>query len=709
MAHQQRGIGVICHELGDVYYGGILYGVAEAAGRAGVPVFALRASLAELPAPHWAAEQIAGWIVVHPNPADLPNLQALRASGRPVVTVGTTLAEAPCSFVHVDHHAGMLLTVAHLVEHGHTRIACVDHGPASWMRRLVDGYRDALAAHGLPFDPDLLLDPARFPVDFAPTSQDAFIRRGELIARHLLEAGLPCTALVTGPDLTALAAMRVLQAGGCRVPEDLAVIGFDDLNEAQSSTPTLTTVRQRFDDLGRAAAAQVLAEIAGAAPGPAAMPITLLRRGSCGCNSIAALLDEHEMRRLAGPGWEDHLARLLVQALRHPLELEPGVTPAQVWPGAATLAEALGAALAGRPTPPSRQLAEAWGQAVALTENVEALEMALSLIEAAGARRQGAGQADAVADLLRFLRRELIRARAAVSDQRRSFVSGLLHEAHGLAARIPAMPADELLSLAWLASTAVRWGCLGLWDEAGGALRVAGVYHQSGILPTLQAPPLAPQAFPPRALTEATPPDEAITLLLPVRSTRHTWGVLAAAIPADRDTLLSANSFDTMLALLAGRLGREAYLRELTEQQATLQAAYDRELMLAQTIQELGCPVIPLVAGVLLVPLVGSLDSGRTNQIIATVLDAVGHQHADTVLLDITGVAVVDTQVANGLIGLARAVALLGARLVLVGIRPEIAQSIIGLGIDLSRIASAATLASALQGLQPGARAGHGR
>jgi DNA-binding LacI/PurR family transcriptional regulator/anti-anti-sigma regulatory factor len=701
MGGQQRAIGVVCHELGNAYYGGILHGVAEVAGRAGVPVIALKGALADLSAPLWAADHVAGWVVVHPHQSDLPALQALCAAGRPVVTVGTTLPGAPCSFIHVDHHAGMLLSVAHLVEHGHTRIACVDHGPASWMRRLVDGYRDALAAHGIPFDPELLLTPERIPVEPEHSGNEIYTRRGELAARHLLAAGLPCTALVAGPDLAALAAMRVLQAGGRRVPEDVAVIGFDDIGEAQSSTPTLTTVRQRFDDLGRAAAAQVLAEVGGAPPRPVALPITLLRRASCGCGSIGELLAEPELAPLVGAGWEEHLARLLVQAVRYPLPLEPGVAPAEVWPGVARLAEAAGAIAAGRPLPEPAAVAAAWAQAVALTDNVEALELCLSLLAAAVARRAGAGAA-ATGDGFRFLQRELIRARAAASDGARAYVSRLLEANHAVAVRLPASADDEARSLSWLAGTGVRWGCLALWDEAG-RLEIAGAYRQGGPAPELPRR-LTGAAFPPEALVAAGAPGEEVTLVLPVQTGRRAWGVLALAVPAQQQVLLSANSFDTPLALLAGRLGREAYVRELMAQRETLREAGERERMLAQTIQELGCPVIPLLEGVLLVPLVGGVDSQRAQQIIATVLEAVSREQAQVVLLDLTAVAVVDTQVANALIGMARATTLLGARVVLVGIRPEIAQSIVGLGIDLGQIATSATLASALRAL-PGRRA----
>jgi anti-anti-sigma regulatory factor len=116
-------------------------------------------------------------------------------------------------------------------------------------------------------------------------------------------------------------------------------------------------------------------------------------------------------------------------------------------------------------------------------------------------------------------------------------------------------------------------------------------------------------------------------------------------------------------------------------------------------VRELGSPIIPLLPGVLLVPLVGAIDSARAQQIIDTVLQGVAGHQATAVLLDISGVPLVDTQVANSLVQTARAASLLGARVSLVGVRPEIAQSIVGLGIELPQLAAQPTLAAALRTL----------
>jgi rsbT co-antagonist protein RsbR len=107
---------------------------------------------------------------------------------------------------------------------------------------------------------------------------------------------------------------------------------------------------------------------------------------------------------------------------------------------------------------------------------------------------------------------------------------------------------------------------------------------------------------------------------------------------------------------------------------------------------ELSTPLIPLAAGVVAMPLIGSIDSARAQQVIETLLEGVAATSATTAILDITGVPVVDTQVANALIRAAQAVKLLGARVVLTGIRPEVAQTLVGLGADLSSITTRSSL-----------------
>jgi rsbT co-antagonist protein RsbR len=112
----------------------------------------------------------------------------------------------------------------------------------------------------------------------------------------------------------------------------------------------------------------------------------------------------------------------------------------------------------------------------------------------------------------------------------------------------------------------------------------------------------------------------------------------------------------------------------------------------AQHIRELSTPLIPMHTGVLILPLVGVIDSYRAGQIMEALLEGISREQASVVIIDITGVPVVDTGVANYLLQAARAAQLLGSRIILVGISPEVAQTIVQIGVDLSNMGTRANL-----------------
>ncbi len=133
--------------------------------------------------------------------------------------------------------------------------------------------------------------------------------------------------------------------------------------------------------------------------------------------------------------------------------------------------------------------------------------------------------------------------------------------------------------------------------------------------------------------------------------------------------------------------------RQMAEQQRLL-AENERQ---RELIRGLSMPVLPVARETLVMPLVGELDAERIRLAQATALQAVEQTSARHLVLDITGMPFVDTAAAAGLISLVQAARLLGARVTLVGVRPDVAQTMVALGIDLGDVATAADLASALK------------
>ncbi len=126
-------------------------------------------------------------------------------------------------------------------------------------------------------------------------------------------------------------------------------------------------------------------------------------------------------------------------------------------------------------------------------------------------------------------------------------------------------------------------------------------------------------------------------------------------------------------------------MQEVAKQAAEIEAQ-------RYTIREIGTPILPLYPGVIALPLVGAIDSYRATQVLERLLEEISEKQADIVVIDITGVPVVDTGVANYLLQTARAAQLIGAQVVLVGIGAEIAQTLVQLGVNLSQLKVYATL-----------------
>ncbi|MFF5289381.1 substrate-binding and GGDEF domain-containing protein [Paractinoplanes globisporus] len=280
-------LGVLSPFLGGWYFGGVIEGIARAAADAGAAVVAVQTldagtvqlELTEPPHPPYplAWDHVAGFVVIV-NAASAKYLHEIQSTGRPVVVVSHEFPELDCPTVFPDNRVGVRAAVEHLIRHGHRRIAFAGFLNALDQQERYETYRRTLRAHGIEPDPDLVFE--------ATDNQEA---GGAGAARAMLEAGLPSTAVVAGTDLNAMGILRVLAGAGCRLPEDQAVVGFDDLSDASFTEPRLTTVRQPLFQVGATAAEVLLAAIDGTGGPPARHEVAteLVVRESCGCPGSA--------------------------------------------------------------------------------------------------------------------------------------------------------------------------------------------------------------------------------------------------------------------------------------------------------------------------------------------------------------------------------------------------------------------------------------
>ncbi|HUF00522.1 MAG TPA: LacI family DNA-binding transcriptional regulator [Anaerolineales bacterium] len=205
------------------------------------------------------------------------DLANLNANGFPMVLVHRT---SPPSLsipsVTVENMEITQKLVEHLIqEHGKRRILFL-RGPINQedSNRREMGYKSALAAKGIPFDENLVLN-GEFERDIAFQALDNFLGNGKRVAFD---------AVFTGDDDAAIGVLKALHLHGYRIPEDVAVIGFDDLGFAPFLNPPLTTVRAPTESVGRIAAERLFDLLENQSPnGAVILPTEIIFRRSCGC------------------------------------------------------------------------------------------------------------------------------------------------------------------------------------------------------------------------------------------------------------------------------------------------------------------------------------------------------------------------------------------------------------------------------------------
>ncbi len=213
----------------------------------------------------------AAGLVILGRSVDDPEIDALAATNAPFVVWGAPTSDQSYFSVGSDGRSGVADAVAHLVRLGRRRIAFIggDRGQTETLFR-EQGYRQQLASEGLSVDEALIAY-----TDFtADQAEDA--TRGLLARCPDIEAFVCCS------DLMAIAAMQCIQSRGLRVPEDISVIGYDDIQIAKHANPPLTTIRQDIAQGGELLAQTLLNQLKNEPARSHTMRPKLIVRASCG-------------------------------------------------------------------------------------------------------------------------------------------------------------------------------------------------------------------------------------------------------------------------------------------------------------------------------------------------------------------------------------------------------------------------------------------
>jgi LacI family transcriptional regulator len=212
-------------------------------------------------------------VIVSSTRMDDPLIPKLLDDRFPFVMVGRHSCEQ-VSYVDLDNVAAARMAVEHLIRLGHQRIATIT-GPMTmpWSEDRLVGYRQALEANRIPIQEELIVE------------GDLTETHSTLAAQGLLS--LSATAIFAASDIMAVGALKAIRNAGLRVPQDVALVGFDDVPIASAVEPALTTVRQPIERMG-SMAADLLLSLLENPPGEGApahriiLPVKLVVRDSCG-------------------------------------------------------------------------------------------------------------------------------------------------------------------------------------------------------------------------------------------------------------------------------------------------------------------------------------------------------------------------------------------------------------------------------------------
>lgn len=320
MNRRRRRVGLLVDWLEDEYQNKVLAGVDAEAQANGVSLFCLtggvllspyrfgarRNFLYDLVSPDCVDGLVlmSGTLSNYVGPSKLARY-CERFRPMPMCSIGVALSGIPS--VLVDNASGMRQAIKHLIEvHGYRRIAFL-RGPGvnEEAEERYRVYRDVLAEHGLPFNPDLV------------TLGNFQASSGADAVRAMFdERRVSPEAIVAANDFMALGACEELFARGLRIPQDVAVIGFDDIREGRFAPSPLTTVRQPLDRQGKQALELVLAQLEGEViTDHVVLQTELVRRQSCGCS--AHELPDRQIPDISGEDltigsvFAEHHARIL--------------------------------------------------------------------------------------------------------------------------------------------------------------------------------------------------------------------------------------------------------------------------------------------------------------------------------------------------------------------------------------------------------------
>ncbi len=479
-------------------------------------------------------------------------LQQLREAGKPVVLLSSPpMGDVQAPVAQPDNHRGTIAAVEHLIGHGHTRIGFVGNLTQSDIRDRFAAYKMALDAHGLTADPALMFA--------APENAET---GGIIAARAFLNAPHRPTALMVATDRNAIGLLRALASAGVVIPRDLAIVAFDNIAAGTFSDPPLSSVDQRFDNVGALAGRLILAKMHGEEVPDISVSsesAALIVRDSCGCDVDAPRSEN--FAESSAPGASPRLLReglqeMLEDALHR--ELRTGDDLVDSGSHDAVVTTVLDAVLV---VEQGDNVTRA--QIQALTTSLQRLSLRPDTLRRFTDAMADFAQQNSTAStttggaslLSARVTAALWKVQAGAFLQQGEITDTAIAEQYVVDAGLLDTGDSDPRDLRWLTGTRVRAGALALWEDApsGGRLQIVGTYDPANVQPNLVATALASEDFPPEALiASAGPARREMCVVLPVRTRERDWGLLAVVVENDRTT--ARETYQHWAALLCAAL-----------------------------------------------------------------------------------------------------------------------------------------------------------
>ena len=635
-------IGILSPLMTGYYYGSLVSSVNQVVSAAGGRVMLVATAafssgyhremvIEELP--HLGWHHASGFLTIA-NAVSLEFLEALREAGKPVVALGHEEPGFTYPCVLPDNHGGTRRAVDHLVEHGHTRIAFAGSLQHFDVQERYAAYRNALLAHGIDPDPNLLYD-------IEDNNEFAGRRAGE----RMLAAGLPSTAVVAAVDLNAVGIISVLREAGLVLPKDQAVTGFDDLPGVSSMSPSLSTVSQHLDEMGSLGAQLILRMAAGqrVEPGHYLVNGSFIARESCGCAASPLTAAPKETKVWPEP------VQGFIEAMRQAVAKGSGGSrhafPAErVFRLATRVRSTLERSATDEVNPDELVgLGHACQDLYAMVPSQAAFDAVLSFTDQIRSKVEATLEPTDVDGLTRLQRCaaevRLGLSQALLNERNDAFyeLRKAIRDEHEISLDLLRSHEADPRSLGWLGRTKAVAGMLALWQQQPTAERAPGGggtkpraqldLKRGGGEPTFNdgrpandqldddvrpSPPIldvvgtydpnhrgfhvegtnyAVESFPPAELLEAAGRGN-VVLLFPVTSEDRDWGILTVATSLDSG-FLGQDTYFQWEALLSEALDYQDVLQslrergdQLRERGEQLALSYRREREMAQAVRE---------------------------------------------------------------------------------------------------------------------------